>query len=263
MVGADGEVVRRRPRLDLLVGAMGEAPVRETLDVSGEDWELILSGEMKLDETMLAHLETMTGAMGQAVEWWDEVEDEEDDGAGAPEDIGGVELDEESERPSEDVPAEALSSRSWNWGEHLEERRASLRAMHHLAMVTQYRLGVRYQGQLAMLGPGTKSFFRSVVMAFLRLVVALGWMAAVHLTLGWCRSHWVGEKAVGCPVSISSIGSLRPGDLLLSVDAEVEVLREPRGQVLLRPGEHGDSSGGRIRYQGADQFPVSGDAEPG
>ena len=45
MVGADGEVVRRRrPRLDLLVGAMGEAPVRETLDVSGEDWELILSG---------------------------------------------------------------------------------------------------------------------------------------------------------------------------------------------------------------------------
>ena len=25
MVGADGEVVRRRPRLDLLVGAMGDA----------------------------------------------------------------------------------------------------------------------------------------------------------------------------------------------------------------------------------------------
>ena len=44
MLGADGEVVRRRPRLDLLVGAMGEDPVRETLDVSGEDWELILSG---------------------------------------------------------------------------------------------------------------------------------------------------------------------------------------------------------------------------
>ena len=94
MVGADGEVGRRRPRLDLLVRAMGEAPVRETLDVSGEDWESILSGEMKLDETLLARLETMTGAMGQAVEWWDEVEDEEDeedDGDGASEDIGGVE----------------------------------------------------------------------------------------------------------------------------------------------------------------------------
>ena len=117
--------------------------------MSGEDWESILSGEMKLDETLLARLETMTGAMGQAVEWWDEVEDEEDDGDdgdGASEDIGGVELDEESERPSEEVPAEVLSSRSWNWGEHLGERRASLRAMHHLAMVTQYRLGVRYQG---------------------------------------------------------------------------------------------------------------------
>ena len=59
MVGADGEVGRRRPRLDLLVGAMGEAPVRETLDVSGEDWESILSGEMELDETLLARLEKM------------------------------------------------------------------------------------------------------------------------------------------------------------------------------------------------------------
>ena len=104
MVGADGEEVRRRPRLDLLVRAMGEDPVRETLDVSGEDWESILSGGMELDETMLAHLETMTGAMGQAVEWWDEVEDEEDDGEGVSEDVGGVELDEGSERPSEEVP---------------------------------------------------------------------------------------------------------------------------------------------------------------
>ena len=148
MVGADGEGGRRRPRLDLLVRAMGEDPVRETLDVSGEDWESILSGGMELDDRVLARLETMIEAMDQAVEWWDE----EDDGEGASEDVGGVELDEGSERPSEDVPAEALSSRSWNWVEHLEERRASLRAMHHLAMVTQYRLGVRYQGQLAMMG---------------------------------------------------------------------------------------------------------------
>ena len=81
MVGADGEGVRRRrPRLDLLVQAMGEDPVRETLDVSGEDWESILSGGMALDETLLARLETMIGAMGQAVEWWDEEEDEEDEG---------------------------------------------------------------------------------------------------------------------------------------------------------------------------------------
>ena len=59
MVGADGEVGRRRPRLDLLVGAMGEDPVRETLDVSGEDWESILSGGMELDERLLARLEKM------------------------------------------------------------------------------------------------------------------------------------------------------------------------------------------------------------
>ena len=63
MVAADGEGVRRRPRLDLLVRAMGEDPVRETLDVSGEDWESILSGGMELDETLLARLETMIEAM--------------------------------------------------------------------------------------------------------------------------------------------------------------------------------------------------------
>ena len=152
MVEADGEVRRRRPRLDLLVQAMGEAPVRETLDVSGEDWELILSGGMELDATLLGRLETMVGAMDQAVGWWDEVEDEADEGGGPSEEVGGVELEEVSERLAEEVPAEALSSRSWNWGEHLEERRASLRAMHNLAMVTQYRLGVKYQGQLAMMG---------------------------------------------------------------------------------------------------------------
>ena len=45
MVGADGEVVRRRrPRLDLLVRAI-------------EEWESILSGGMELDGTLLARLE--------------------------------------------------------------------------------------------------------------------------------------------------------------------------------------------------------------
>ena len=41
MVGADGEVGRRRPRLDLLVRVI-------------EDWESILSGGMELDGTLLA-----------------------------------------------------------------------------------------------------------------------------------------------------------------------------------------------------------------
>ena len=46
MVGADGEMGRRRPRLDLLVRAI-------------EDWESILSGGMELDGTLLARLEKM------------------------------------------------------------------------------------------------------------------------------------------------------------------------------------------------------------
>ena len=35
-------------------------------------------------------------------------EDEEDEGEGASEDVGGVELDEGSERPSEEVPLACL-----------------------------------------------------------------------------------------------------------------------------------------------------------
>ena len=50
MIGADGEVGRRRPRLDLLVRAI-------------EEWESILSGGMELDGTLLARLEKMVGAM--------------------------------------------------------------------------------------------------------------------------------------------------------------------------------------------------------
>ena len=50
MVGADGEVGRRRPRLDLLVRAI-------------EEWESILSGGMELDDRLLARLETMIEAM--------------------------------------------------------------------------------------------------------------------------------------------------------------------------------------------------------
>ena len=46
MVGADGEVGRRRPQLDLLVRAI-------------EEWESILSGGMELDGTLLARLEKM------------------------------------------------------------------------------------------------------------------------------------------------------------------------------------------------------------
>ena len=69
MVGTDGEVGWRRPRLDLLVRAMGEDPVRETLDVSGEDWGSILSGGMELDERLLARLEKMVGAAESSSTW--------------------------------------------------------------------------------------------------------------------------------------------------------------------------------------------------
>ena len=82
------------------------------------------------------------------------------------------------------------------------------------------------------------------------------------VALPWSSCYPLGERKRSGS-GAGPVGLLRTGDPLFSVMAEVEILREPRGQVLLRPGEHGDSPGGWISYHGADQFPVSGDAELG
>ena len=64
----------------------------------------------------------------------------------------GVDLEEPAAVLEEELPAAGVSSRSRTWSENLEERRLALRRMHRLAQMTQHRLGMRYQGQVAMLG---------------------------------------------------------------------------------------------------------------
>ena len=63
-----------------------------------------------------------------------------------------MELEEPEVALEEELPAALVSSRSRSWAENLEERRLALRRMHRLAQMTQHRLGMRYQGQVAMLG---------------------------------------------------------------------------------------------------------------
>ena len=83
-------------------------------------------------------------SMGMTVDWWEEEIPLSD--------VVGVELKEPEVALEEELPAAGVSSRSRSWAENLEERRLALRRMHRLAQMTQHRLGMRYQGQVAMLG---------------------------------------------------------------------------------------------------------------
>ena len=133
-----------RDRLDLLLEQLGVDVVRETLDVDMELLGGLQSGAEPLSGEVLERLNALSESMGMMVDWWDE----EVLGAEA----GGVELEESGVPLEEELPAEGISSRSRSWAENLEERRLALRQMHRLALMTQYRLGMTYQGQVAMLG---------------------------------------------------------------------------------------------------------------
>ena len=142
--GEAGEgVVRRRPRLDRLLETLGAAPVLEMLGVDAETLGRVQAGLEPLGEEPVRRLEGMAKSMGMVVEWW------EDEAPGVTGESVGIEL-EDPGVGVEELPVEGFVSRSWSWERHEAERRASLRAMHRLAMMTQYRLGVRYQSQLAM-----------------------------------------------------------------------------------------------------------------
>ena len=140
---SEGEVgAGRRLRLDLLIEALGAAPVLEALQVDEERLSLVQAGLASLDRGESERLERMAESMGDVVEWW---EDEP-----ALSEVSGIELEEAGSGLDEELPAEGVASRSWSWEEHEGERRASLWAMHRLAMMTQPRLGIRYQSLLAI-----------------------------------------------------------------------------------------------------------------
>ena len=103
---------------------------------------MVQAGLAPLDAGEAGRLERMASSMGEVVDWW---EDEP-----ALSEAEGIELEEAGASLEDELPVEGVVSRSWSWEEHEAERRASLWAMHHLAMMTQSRLGVKYQVQLAI-----------------------------------------------------------------------------------------------------------------
>ena len=181
------EVARdRRLRLNRLIGSLGVAPVLEALEPLGvgeEELGRMQSGLGPLDDGVMELLGDMSSSLGAGVLeaggeepaglhlGGDADGDAAADGLEAAEgeaeavipvpgledflgrSLSGVDLsirDGGGDPEHPDYPVERLASRSWSWEEHEAEKRASLRVMHHLAMMTQHRLGVKYQNHLAV-----------------------------------------------------------------------------------------------------------------
>ena len=144
MLDAEEREGSSRGRLDLLLEQLGVDVVSETLEVEIEALSRFQSGAAPLEGGVLERLNALGESMGMTVEWWDEELPLSD--------VGGVDLEEPAVALEEDLPAAGVSSRSRSWAENLEERRLALRRMHRLAQMMQHRLGMRYQGQVAMLG---------------------------------------------------------------------------------------------------------------
>ena len=144
MLDAEEKGVSSRGRLDLLLEQLGIDVVSETLEVEIEALSRLQSGVAPLEGGVLERMNALGKSMGMTVDWWEEEIPLSD--------VVGVELKEPEVALEEDLPAAGVSSRSRSWAENLEERRLALRRMHRLAQMTQHRLGMRYQGQVAMLG---------------------------------------------------------------------------------------------------------------
>ena len=144
MLDAEEKGVSSRSRLDLLLEQLGIDVVSETLEVEIEALSRLQSGVAPLEGGVLERMNALGKSMGMTVDWWQEEIPLSD--------VVGVELKEPEVALEEELPAAGVSSRSRSWAENLEERRLALRRMHRLAQMTQHRLGMRYQGQVAMLG---------------------------------------------------------------------------------------------------------------
>ena len=136
MLDAEEKGVSSRGRLDLLLEQLGIDVVSETLEVEIEALSRLQSGVAPLEGGVLERMNALGKSMGMTVDWWQEESPLSD--------VVGVELKEPEVALEEELPAAGVSSRSRSWAENLEERR--------LAQMTQHRLGMRYQGQVAMLG---------------------------------------------------------------------------------------------------------------
>ena len=144
MLDAEEREGSSRGRLDILLEQLGPNVVSETLEVELEALGGFQSGAAPLEGGVLERLNALGLQMGMTVKWWDEELPLSD--------VGGVDLEEAPVALEDELPAAGVSTRSRTWSENLEERRLALRRMHRLAQMTQHRLGMRYQGQVAMLG---------------------------------------------------------------------------------------------------------------
>ena len=154
MIEADERLENFRRRLDLLIGALGVTAVMEVFSERGVDpgdVAKMRAGALPLAAAAVGVLEEMMEQMGGASGLGDEEAEAEAGGEAGGEGVpSGIELEESPGVLDDALPKAVVASRAWNWEERQLEMRSSLRVMHHLAKMTQARLGVRYQSFLAV-----------------------------------------------------------------------------------------------------------------
>ena len=150
--------------LNLLVQQNGAHCVAEALQVSEDALRDLRDGNVEMDDATEADLGRLCESVESGLEFIGSV------GAGPADDtpaIVGVDLDGDGEYDVELAGVEMVAP-TQSWGEEIERKRISLRSAKALALISQFRLGVKYQESVAALGLVTQielaliSFFPGV-----------------------------------------------------------------------------------------------------
>ena len=149
MADAEGQAAEVMQQLEGLVCGMGEGAVAEGLRVTRQGLEEILGGTRPLEPEMVLEMERMAVSMGDAVGWLDM--DPVPFGEDLKESVLAVDIDGDGEADMV-FPGVGVVSTGENWDDRMERKRVSLWTSRSLAMMTQFRIGMKYQEHVAALG---------------------------------------------------------------------------------------------------------------
>ena len=135
-------------QLEALVWGMSPGAVAEALGVTEVQLAEIREGRMALAPGMMEEMGRMSGSVGDAVGWLEI--DPAPVGDGMLEGMVGVDVDGDGEM---DVvfPVVGAVSTGEGWDEWMERKRVSLWTSRSLALMTQFRMGMRHDEQVAAL----------------------------------------------------------------------------------------------------------------
>ena len=149
MAEVEGQVPGLMRQLEGLVFGMGEGALAEGLRVTREGLEEILAGRRHLEPEMILEMERMAVSMGDAVGWMEE--DPAPRGEDLRESVLAVDMDGDGVADIA-FPGVGVVSTGESWDDRMDRKRVSLWTSRSLAMMTQFRIGMKYQEHVAALG---------------------------------------------------------------------------------------------------------------